>query len=233
MFHDVAKHRAHSLLARLRVDPGRRTAMSVGVVALVVAILTGAWVWSARPHSESASPALAPAAALSSAPAAPGTPTVTAGASAKGSAPAGAAGVVVDVAGKVHRPGLVHLPAGARAFDAVQAAGGALPGVSLDSINLAARVSDGQQIVVGPGPVPAGVTGSSGASGSAARAGPVDLNSASADQLQSLPGVGPVLAQHILDWRAAHGQFTSVDQLGQVAGIGPTKFASLKSLVTV
>ena len=148
---------------------------------------------------------------------------------------AAARDVVVDVAGKVHRPGLVRLTAGARAYDAVQAAGGPLPGVDLNSVNLAARVSDGQQIVVGvvPAPAPPAAGAADAAATGAARAGPFDLNAASAEQLQSLPGVGPVLAQHIMDWRAAHGRFSAVDQLQQVTGIGPAKFAVLKPLVAV
>lgn len=233
MFHDTARHRAGSFVARLRLDPGRRTAVSVGVVAVAVALVTGVWVWSARPHREPSS--------IASAAGVPSTRSAAAGQSAapgaalsppdsRGGSPA-SAGVVVDVAGKVRRPGLVRLPGGARAYDAVAAAGGALPGVSLDSINLAARVVDGQQILVGAPALPS--SAGSGPAGTSARAAPVDLNTANADQLQSLPGVGPVLAQHIMDWRSAHGSFSSVDQLGQVTGIGPAKFASLKALVTV
>jgi len=234
VFHDAAKHRAGSLVSRLRVDPGRRSALSVGVVALVVAIVTGAWVWSGRPHGEPASAPVAAAVARSPAAATAATAGVASGGRASAPTTALSGELVVDVAGKVRRPGLVRLPNGARAYDAVAAAGGALPGVSLDSINLAARVNDGQQIVVGPGPAASAPSvGVTGASASSARAGPVDLNAADEDQLQSLPGVGPVLAQHILDWRAAHGPFTSVDQLRQITGIGPAKFGSLKSLVTV
>ena len=199
---------------------------------MVVAILTGAWVWSARPHLQStASPSAATAARPSPVSAVTGTAAGPYAGGAPSSAPAGAGAVVVDVAGKVRRPGLVRLSGGARAFDAVAAAGGALPGVSLDSINLAARVTDGQQIVVGPGPPVS--SGGARPSSSGGPATPVDLNSAGMDQLQTLPGVGPVLAQHILDWRAAHGRFASIDQLRQVTGIGPAKFESLKPLVTV
>jgi competence protein ComEA len=231
VFHDAAKHRAGSLLSRLRLDPGRRSAVSVGVAAVVVAIITGAWVWSARPHRVSAAAPLIPSAASASERSTVGSASPVPSSGPRGSASSGSGAVVVDVAGKVRRPGLVRLPSGARAYDAVQAAGGALPGVSLDGVNLAARVSDGQQIMVGPGPLPS--AGTSGSPATVARAGPVDLNSAGPDQLQSLPGVGPVLAQHILDWRAAHGQFSSVDQLSQVPGIGPAKFAALKDLVSV
>jgi competence protein ComEA len=218
-----------SLRARLRVDPGRRGAIAVGAAAVLAAILTGIWVLSARPHGI---PAAAPLAAQS-------TPATLDSASRAAPAASSAGEVVVDVAGKVHRPGLVRLPAGSRAFDAVRAAGGPLPGVSLDSIDLAARVTDGEQLTVGA--APAGASGPSvssgpdtGAAGSGAPPGaPVDLNAAGTEQLQTLPGIGPVLAQHILDWRSAHGRFTAVDQLQQVTGIGPAKYASLKPLVSV
>ena len=135
--------------------------------------------------------------------------------------------VVVDVGGRVRRPGLVTLPLGSRVADALRAAGGALRPRDLLSMNLAAKVMDGQLLLVGvPG---AAVASSDGGSTS----GPVDLNSATADQLEALPGIGPVLAQHILDWRTAHGGFRSVDQLNDVSGIGDSTFADLAPLVTV
>ena len=138
--------------------------------------------------------------------------------------------VVVDVVGKVSNPGVYRLPSGSRVADAVQAAGGVLPGVDLSALNLAAPLSDGEQVAVG---VPGAPAVAAAGTGSGAGAGPVNLNTASAAQLDALPGVGPVLAQHILDWRTAHGQFTSVDQLREVSGIGEAKFADLKPLVTV
>ncbi|MCU1658655.1 MAG: ComEA family DNA-binding protein, partial [Pseudonocardiales bacterium] len=138
--------------------------------------------------------------------------------------------LVVDVAGRVRHPGLYRLPEGSRVYDALRAAGGALPGVELASLNLAARLTDGQQVAVGrPGASP-----TSAPSGGAVSGGqPVNLNTASLDQLESLPGVGPVLAQNILDWRAGHGQFSTIDQLREVTGIGAVKFAALRPLVTV
>lgn len=140
---------------------------------------------------------------------------------------------VVDVAGKVRHPGLYRLPSGARIDDALRAAGGVLPGVDTTALNLAAKVTDGQQILVG---VAASVPGATAAGTGAAPgqpSGPVNLNSATLDQLDALPGVGPVLAQHILDWRSEHGGFTDVSQLNDVTGIGEAKFADLKDLVTV
>lgn len=141
---------------------------------------------------------------------------------------------MVDVAGRARRPGIYRLPAGARVYDALRAAGGARPGVSTLSLNLAEPLRDGEQIVVG-GPAPPASGGSAvsgGASGGASGTpAVVDLNTATLEQLETLPGVGPVLGQHILDWRDAHGRFNSVDQLQQVSGIGDVRFAQLKPLV--
>ena len=143
----------------------------------------------------------------------------------------------MDVAGKVRHPGVYRLPAGSRVDDAVRRAGGALRGTDLTSLNLAAKLSDGQQVVVGApaGAAAPGAAGMSSGGGSAGggSGGLVSLNSATLDQLESLPGVGPVLAQHILDWRTAHGRFTSADQLNDVSGIGDVKYAALRPLVTV
>jgi competence protein ComEA len=137
------------------------------------------------------------------------------------------ASIVVDVGGRVRRPGLVTLPLGSRVADALRAAGGVLRRADLVSLNLAAKVADGQLLLVGvPGAAVA-------AGGGGTTSGPLDLNSATADQLEALPGIGPVLAQHILDWRTAHGSFHSVDQLKDVSGIGDSTFADLAPLVTV
>jgi competence protein ComEA len=137
--------------------------------------------------------------------------------------------LVVDVEGKVRRPGLVHLPDGSRVDDALRAAGGVLPGVSLLGLNLAQKVSDGQQVLVGLGPPPGAAPGAGGASAG----GLLDLNLATVDDLDGLPGIGPVLAQRIVDWRTEHGRFASVDQLQEVSGIGSAKYSTLKSKVRV
>jgi competence protein ComEA len=140
-------------------------------------------------------------------------------------------GVVVDVGGRVRRPGLVTLPAGARVADALRAAGGALRQRDLLLLNLAAKVTDGQLLLVGVNGAPAAAAaGGSDAGGSSA---PVDLNTATADQLDQLPDVGPVLAQRIIDYRTQHGGFDSVSQLRDVSGIGDATFADLQPLVTV
>jgi competence protein ComEA len=156
-----------------------------------------------------------------------GSPVAVAGASA---APTARATVVVDVAGKVRKPGLVRTRTGARVADVLAAAGGALPGVDLSTLNLARPVADGEQILVGlPGPpAVAGTPGVGGSSG-----GQVDLNTATAEQLEELPGVGPVLAQRIVDWRTEHGRFSSVDELQEVSGVGEKKFADIRPHVRV
>jgi competence protein ComEA len=231
----------------VRLDPGRRAAVAVGLAVVVAAVLTGAWVVAERPRAlaVATSPppipgASSPVATGAPSPRAPGSTSPTAVTSSSPTV------VVVDVAGKVRRPGLYRLPVGSRVDDAVRAAGGALAGVDLSSLNLAAKVVDGQQIPVGIRGSPGGVVGGSSVGGPAggpaggsvgggagAGGGLVDLNAATVEQLDALPGVGPVLAQHILDWRTAHGRFATVDQLDDVTGIGEVKFTALKPLVTV
>lgn len=249
-------------LANLRWEPDRRTALAVGVAVLVAGVVTLWWVLSARPravavHGPGAGP-LAGASPTAGGPAAPdapvrGGPTLSASSTPSGGAGSSgptAAALVVDVAGKVRHPGVYRLAAGSRIVDALRAAGGVLPGVSTLSLNLAEPLRDGQQIVVGvpgvsgsadggtgPGSSGGGAGGGgstqNGGSGGASSGGVVNLNQASAEQLQALPGVGPALAQHILDWRTQHGRFDSVDQLNDVSGIGAVKFAALRSRVTV
>ena len=109
-----------------------------------------------------------------------------------------------------------------------------MPGFDLAAINLAALVTDGEQVVVGVDGAPGGAAASgSGAGGGGSPGGLVDLNAASLEQLESLPGVGPVLAQRILDWRTAHGHFSDVGELREVGGIGATKFAEIQPKVRV
>lgn len=141
--------------------------------------------------------------------------------------------VVVHVAGAVARPGLYRLPEGSRVDDAVLLAGGAKPKAALDLVNLAAPVVDGQQVIVplqgaggGTAAPSAGTTGEGDAPGAKVR-----LNSATLEQLDELPGVGPVTAQQILDYREANGAFRSVDELDAVPGIGPARLEQLRPLV--
>jgi competence protein ComEA len=155
--------------------------------------------------------------------------------------------VVVSVVGLVGKPGLVTLTAGARIADALAAAGGALDGADLIGLNMARRVTDGEQIIVGIAPPP-GQPAVMGSSVSAvespaekpgsppadpAAGATVDLNTATVEELDTLPGVGPVTAAAIIAWREANGHFTSVDQLGDVHGIGPARLEKLRSAVRV
>jgi competence protein ComEA len=152
-----------------------------------------------------------------------------------GAAGAPKARVVVDVVGAVRLPGLYRLSEGSRIADAVTRAGGATPKADLAQVNLAAPLADGQQIVVPRRGVSAAVGGSSGAAGSGASDGapaaPVQLSTATLEQLDTLPGVGPVTAQKILDYRTKHGAFHSADELDAVPGIGPKRLEQLRDLV--
>lgn len=149
-----------------------------------------------------------------------------------GSASTAASKVVVDVAGKVRRPGIAVLRPGARVVDAIRAAGGARPGVDLRSLNLAQVLTDGEQVVVGGSPgAPTGVAAA--ASGAPPAAALVSLNTADQTALESLPEVGPVTAQAIIAWRAAHGGFSAVSQLLDVDGIGDATLARLTPYVTL
>jgi competence protein ComEA len=166
----------------------------------------------------------------------PSTTPTGAATNAPGSAAAGAGIVLVHVVGQVRHPGVVRLPAGARVEQALEAAGGATAKADLVRVNLARPVVDGEQIVVPkPGEAMTGAAGVvGGAAGSAAGpAAPVDLNTAGLAELDTLPGVGPVLAQRILDWRSQNGRFSTVDELGEVSGIGDKVLENLRPLVRV
>jgi competence protein ComEA len=141
--------------------------------------------------------------------------------------------VVVHVVGAVRRPGLYRLAQGARIADAVARAGGATRKADLAAVNLAAPLADGEQVVVPPRGAAVGASaGDGGAAGAGgAPAGPVHLSTATLEELDALPGVGPVTAQKILDYRDAHGAFTSVDELDAVPGIGPARLEQLRELV--
>ena len=138
--------------------------------------------------------------------------------------------VVVDVVGAVRQPGLYRLTDGARIADALERAGGATPKADLEQVNLAAPVVDGEQVVV-PRRAAVGGAAAPGADAAAVPSGPVHLSTATLEQLDSLPGVGPVTAQKILDYRAQHGAFHSVDELDAIPGIGPTRLDQLRDLV--
>jgi competence protein ComEA len=221
-------------LAAVRADPGRAGAIALGVVgvgAVLVTVVT--LLRDDTPPVVSAK--LPPVEMVSSA-----RPTPSS------AAPDGP--VVVSVVGLVHKPGLVTLGTGARIADALTAAGGALDGADLIGLNMARRVADGEQIIVGiaapqgePTTLGSSVaselvptSGAPAASGTAsAPTGLVDLNRATVEELDALPGVGPVTAAAIVAWRDANGSFTSVDQLGDVDGIGPARLDKLRAQVRV
>ena len=135
----------------------------------------------------------------------------------------GGGDIVVDVAGAVGRPGVYRMPAGARVVDAVKRAGGASAGAVLEAINRAARLSDGQQVVV-----PTRAAGTA-AAGQAAASGPIGLGGATVEQLETIDGIGPVTAQKIVEYRDQHGGLSSVEQLDDVSGIGPATMESLRA----
>jgi len=161
-----------------------------------------------------------------------------AGTGTTGAKAAAAARVVVDVVGAVRRPGVYRLGEGSRVEDAVARAGGATARADLTAVNLAAPLADGEQVLV-PARLPpavaaaqgAPVAGGNGSSPGAAPAGPVQLSVATVEQLDALPGIGPVTAQKIVDYRTAHGPFRSVDDLDDVPGIGPARVDQLRGLV--
>jgi competence protein ComEA len=193
----------------------RRLTISVALLSVVAAILVTVVLTCGRPSKESPPP-LPPAGRVpvAAAPAPPPRPVER---------------LVVSVVGKVASPGLVTVPAGSRVADALAAAGGAAPGADLLSLNLARRLADGEQVAVGV-PMPATDIAQAGSGAAPAK---VDLNTASPDQLDTLPGVGEVTAKRIVDWRAQHGRFSTVEQLRDVDGIGESKFAKLRDQVTV
>jgi len=220
----LGRHRAPG--PAVRWDPGRRGARSLWIAGLLAALLIVGWTWLDRPRVEP----VPPAPSGSVAPPGSATPTTTTDSPAVGEAAGTATPVVVAVVGLVARPGLVTVPTGSRVADAVEAAGGLLPGTDPAAVNLAAVVTDGQQIAVGvPGVGGAPTAVAEGAGGG----GLVDLNRATVQELDALPGIGPVLAQRIVAHRDEQGPFRSVDQLDDVPGIGPTIFAELAELVTV
>ncbi|WP_145013995.1 ComEA family DNA-binding protein [Mycobacterium marseillense] len=230
-------------VAKVRADPGRAGAIGLAIVAALAVLVTVFTLVRDRPVPVM-SAKLPPVEKVSTA-----SPRSSASPTAEPDHP-----VVVSVVGLVHTPGLVTLAPGARIADALQAAGGAVNGADTIGLNMARQLGDGEQIVVGLAPVPGQPTalGSSVASGSAptSQAPPprpgsgsgsvkpkpgevVDLNTATIQELDALPGVGPVTAAAIVAWRQANGKFTSVDQLADVEGIGPARLEKLRALVRV
>lgn len=195
----------------------RLAVLAAGAVLVGIAVAVG-FTLSGAPDRPEVPPAL-PAASVSE---------VRSPAAASASADSS---IVISVVGRVAEPGLITVPDGSRVADALDAAGGPVPGARLGSLNLARRLSDGEQIYVGvPAPPGAEAPPAAPAVGEPGAAR-VDLNSASLAVLDTLPGVGPVTAQRIVDWRTQHGRFGAVEQLREIEGIGPTRFGRLKDLV--
>lgn len=224
-------------IAAVRADPGRAGVIALAAVGVIAVLVTVFTVVRDKPPPV-VSAKLPPVQMVSSASPKP-----------DADAPGPDDPVVVSVVGLVHKPGLVTLKPGARIADALTAAGGAIDGADLLGLNMARRVVDGEQIIVGiagppgeptamgssispePGGAPAGTPSTPG--NAPPPAGLVDLNTATVVELETLPGIGPVTAEAIIAWRDANGQFTSIDQLGDVDGIGPARLEKLRDRVRV
>ncbi|MFE2602360.1 helix-hairpin-helix domain-containing protein [Streptomyces mirabilis] len=222
----------------------RKSVTALGVLLVVAVVFAVQQFWGGRTQSVRAPEvvrAVAPYGGQSGAverkPAEPGGAAGAPPSPGGSTASTGSTGtaIVVDVSGKVRSPGLQRLPAGSRVEDALRAAGGVRPGANTEGLNRARLLVDGEQVLVGvTGPVMGGGSSATGIGGSvsgAAPSAPVSLNTATVDQLDTLPGVGPVLAQHIIDYRTQHGGFRSVDELREVNGIGDRRFSDLQKLV--
>lgn len=238
-----------------RIAPSAAAVLGVLAVVVLVAFVFGARVWLTR--AQEPSQVIAPDPPSTGAPGVVrGTstlqPSSTATPPGSSGGPSGAAAgpasgglLVVHVVGQVSRPGVQRLPPGARVEDAITAAGGATRTADLAAVNLARVLVDGEQLRVPrpgeevsvpgipAGPTTPGGTGAAGSPGGSAAGGLVSLNAADLAALDSLPGVGPVLAQRILDWRTEHGRFTSIDELGEVSGIGEKLLSQIRPKVTL
>ena len=208
-------------LAALPVEPSRLLTGAVVAVGLVVAAAVAVvGLRGAPPPPELSLPRAEP----------------PAGAAPPGAGPEPASEVLVHAAGAVGRPGVYKVRAGGRVSDVLDAAGGPAADAEVDQLNLAAKVADGERIYVprrGEVPPPAPVASGPPAAAGAPAGGVVDLNTATLEQLESLPGVGPAIAQAILDHRRQHGRFKSVQELLDVRGIGEAKLAALRPRVRV
>ena len=228
--------RGRAWLSAIRADPGRSGGIALGAVGALAVLITIFTLIRNNPPPV-ASAKFPPVDMVSSTVPAPDPPT----------AENSDHSVVVSVVGLVQLPGLVTLDPGARVADAISAAGGPLNGADTVGLNLARHIVDGEQIVVGIA-TPAGLPAALGSSVGPAQpgpavnspktsglkpSGPVDLNAATAEQLDALPGVGPITAAAIVAWRQGNGRFSSIDQLGEVDGIGPARLEKLRPLVRV
>ncbi|GAB2630705.1 ComEA family DNA-binding protein [Prescottella soli] len=225
-----------------RLNLGRRGAVALVVVGLIAAGIAAVSVWRDRPTAQAVPPLPVVEVRQQDA----GVVDPSASPTPQPAPPAPDAQLVVSVVGLVNQAGLVRLPPGSRIADALAAAGGPRPGADVLGLNMAEKVDDGDQILVGVAPpdggpttvgsarVGAGTVASGGGAGAPAKgAGKVNLNTAAEGDLDALPGVGPVTAAAIVAWRKNNGKFTDVEQLGEVDGIGPARLAKLRDLVTL
>jgi competence protein ComEA len=199
-----------------------------GLAVVVLLTLAGAGLWYTRSLPKPVAVQATPAPVVAS----PAAPALGAGASASSSPTT----VIVDVAGWVRKPGVYEFTEGDRVIDAIDAAGGPRPGADLASLNLAAPLADGTQILVpkeGEAPVGADGTPLPSGDGATGSGSLINVNTASATDLEELPGVGEVIGAAIVDYRSQNGPFTSVDQLEDVSGIGPATLENIRDLVTV
>jgi competence protein ComEA len=199
---------------RSRVDPGRAGLLGLLLLGLIAAGVVAVTVWAERPVAAPApEPSRRPPVLDMVAPSPPPT-------------------LVVSVVGRVARPGLVEVRAGARVADALAAAGGPLPDTDVTALNLARKLVDGEQLAVAvPTPPAAEPASANGQAATATGDGKLDLNAADVEQLDQLPGIGRVTAERIVRWRTEHGRFASIDQLREVGGIGQTRWSRLRDLV--
>lgn len=234
----------------VRLSPGRGGAVVLVAVGLVAAIVAAFSVWRDRPTAQAVPPLPVVEVRESADPGADAHVGATASADPTADPAPPPEELVVSVVGLVNQAGLVRLPAGSRVADALAAAGGPRPGADVLGLNMAERVDDGDQILVGAlapdgaattvgsarvgaGSAPAGQPAAGAAGAAGGRAGKVNLNTAAEADLDALPGVGPVTAAAIVSWRQSNGKFTDIEQLGEVDGIGPARLAKLRELVTL
>lgn len=224
----AARPRAVGSGARVRWHPGRPGAAAMCLVAVLAAVLSAGLTWWFRPEPSGVDGVDMQPSAGSAGLVADSTSDEPVADGATDSGPGtGTSQLVVSVIGLVHQPGLVTVEDGSRVADAINAAGGALPEADLSTVNLARLLVDGEQIAVG-------IAGSSLPGGDASEAqGLVNLNTASQAELEALPGIGPVLAQRIIDYRDDNGGFSAVEQLREISGIGPSLYEDIADLVTV
>ncbi|MEV4242954.1 ComEA family DNA-binding protein [Streptosporangium canum] len=232
--------------------PGRPGLRLLLLIALIAVVIGGVYAWRSQPEPEPLAPPppvsgpslLTPASALSPQSGSPQSGSPQSGSPQSGSAQSGSLQsgsaqsgssrpgtlieVTVHVTGKVRRPGVITLPAGSRVTDAVQAAGGVRKGAATGPLNLARKLVDGEQIIVG-------AAGPAAAAPPTADPAPIvlDLNTATPEQLEQLPGVGEVLARRIVEYRDGHGGFRTVEQLREVSGIGDRKYAEIREKVHI